>query len=158
MSQENRVSIELTAEDRQAVDEALNTLKTKLQPYLQSLTAQDRKELPKMSDGTTPFVSKALEYAEDNTSFVPAFVSVPELKKDVTAVNDLKQYLRKVEELRNLLDDTVMLAGSEAYVASLAFYNSIKLGARMNIPGAKPIYEDLKQRFTGQRRSEDVES
>jgi len=42
----------------------------------------------------------------------------------VEAVNTLTQYLRRVEELRDLIDDTVMLAGSEAYVAALAFYNS----------------------------------
>ena len=40
-----------------------------------------------MSDGAVPFVTKAVEYAEDNAAFVPAFVDVAELKKDVAAVN-----------------------------------------------------------------------
>ena len=148
MALENRVSIEITQEDQQAIEGALDTLKTKLAPYLESLTAQDRKELPKMSDGTVPFVSKAVEYAQDNAAFVPAFVDVGELKKDVAAVNTLTQLLRQVEEIQTLLDDTVVLAGSEAYVAALAFYNSVKLGVRMNIPGAKAIHDDLKQRFS----------
>lgn len=152
MALENRVSIEMTPEDAQAVEAAIDTLKTKLQPYLQSLTAQDRKELPKMSDGNVPFVSKAVEYAENNGAFVPAFMDVPELKKDVAAVNALTTYLRQIEELHSLLDDTIMLAGSEAYTAALAFYNSVKLGVRMNIPGAKAIHDDLKQRFAGQGR------
>jgi len=71
MSLENRVSIAITAEDQQAIENTLNTLKSKLQPYLHSLTPQDRRQLPKMNDGTTPFVSKALEYAERNASFIP---------------------------------------------------------------------------------------
>ncbi len=148
----NRVSVKITAEDKQVIEDTLNTLKTKLQPYLHSLTPQDRRELPKMNDGTAPFVNKSLEYATSNDAFVPAFISLEELQKDVDAVADLTQFLRKVEELQTLLDDTVLLAGSEAYQASLAFYNSVKLGARMNVPGAQPIYEDLKQRFAKQPR------
>jgi hypothetical protein len=42
------------------------------------------------------------------------------------------------------------LSGSEAYVASLAFYNSVKQAARINVPGAKAIAEDLKLRFARQ--------
>jgi len=152
MALENRISIEISPEDTQAIEAALSTLKAKLQPYLQSLTARDRMELPKMSDGSAPFVTKALEYAEGNATFVPAFVNVAELRKDLAAVNTLTQYLRQVEEIHGLLDDSVLMAGSEAYVAALAFYNSVKLGARMNIPGAKEIHEDLKQRFAAQGR------
>ena len=44
------------------------------------------------------------------------------------------------------------LSGSEAYVASLAFYNSVKQAAKINIPGAKAISEDLKLRFTRQAK------
>jgi len=43
-----------------------------------------------------------------------------------------------------------MLAGSEAYVAALSFYNSVKQAAKLNVPEAKTIYEDLKKRFAGQ--------
>lgn len=158
MSLENRVSIEVSPEDQQAIEGALDTLRATLQPYLQSLTVQDRRELPKMSDGTLPFVSKAVEYAETNAGFVPAFVNVAELKKDLAAVDNLTQFLRRVEEIHTLLDDTIVLAGSEAYVAALAFYNSIKLGVRMNIPGAKAIYEDLKQRFAKSASSPEPQS
>jgi len=157
MALENRVSIQITPEDQQAIEGALDTLKTKLQPYLHSLTPKDRKELPKMNDRSVAFVNKSLEYAESNTALVPAFVDVAELRKDLEAVENLTQFRRQVEEIFTLLDDTVMLAGSEAYVASLAFYNSVKLGARMNIPGAKPVYEDLRERFAGQGRSAEPE-
>jgi hypothetical protein len=42
-----------------------------------------------------------------------------------------------------------MVAGSEAYQSSLIFYNSVKMAARQDIPGAKAIYEELKKRFPG---------
>lgn len=157
MALDNRISIQISAEDQQAIEQALDTLKTRLQPYLRSLTPQDRRELPKMNDRSVAFVNKSLEYAEGNTTLVPAFLDVAELRKDLEAVDALTQFRRQVEEIYTLVDDTVMLAGSEAYVAALAFYNSVKLGARMNIPGALPVYEDLRERFVGQGRSVEPE-
>jgi hypothetical protein len=43
----------------------------------------------------------------------------------------------------------MMLAGSEAYIAALAYYNSVKQAAKMNVPGARAIYDDLSKRFPG---------
>jgi hypothetical protein len=45
------------------------------------------------------------------------------------------------------LRDTQMLAGSDAYTAALAYYNSVKQAAKMNVPNAKTIQEELGKRF-----------
>ena len=70
-----------------------------------------------------------------------------ELMIDFKAYNNLIQVYREVEQLCANLDDTVMMSGSEAYMAALAYYHSVKQAAKMNVPNAKSIYEDLKQRF-----------
>jgi hypothetical protein len=128
----------------------LNVANTVLKPYLVALTPAERQELPKMSDGTAPFVQKTLEYAQTNAGFVPAYIDVKELKIDFDAVEALAQIFRPVEQLYFNLNDTMTLSGSEAYVASLAFYNSVKQAAKINVPGAKAIAEDLRIRFAGQ--------
>jgi hypothetical protein len=46
-----------------------------------------------------------------------------------------------------------MLAGSEAYVAALSYYNTVKLASQMDIPNSKTIYEDLKTRFKKSKTS-----
>jgi hypothetical protein len=45
-----------------------------------------------------------------------------------------------------------MMAGSEAYVSALSYYNSVKTAAKMNVPGAKIIFEDLSKRFAKPNR------
>jgi hypothetical protein len=150
MPQENKVSITLKPEDLKKVLDALNTANAVLKPYLIALTPAERQELPKMSDGTVPFVQKTLEYAQTNAGFVPAYIDVKELKTDFDAVEALAQIFRPIEQLYFNLSDTMTLSGSEAYVASLAFYNSVKQAAKINVPGAKAIAEDLKLRFAGQ--------
>jgi hypothetical protein len=150
MPQENRVSIILKPEDLKKVLDALVVVNTTLKPYLIALTPDERKELPKMRDGTMPFVKKSMEYAQTNAAFVPAYIDVNELKTDLDAVDALSQIFRPVEQLYLNLEDTITLSGSEAYVASLAFYNSVKQAAKINVPGAKAIGDDLSARFSGQ--------
>jgi hypothetical protein len=50
------------------------------------------------------------------------------------------------------VDDTTMLAGSEAYQAALVFYNSVKTAATHDVSGAKAVYDELKKRFPGGKR------
>ena len=45
-----------------------------------------------------------------------------------------------------------MTAGSEAYQAALAFYSAVKSAAAQDVPGAKAVYEELRERFPGHRR------
>ena len=43
--------------------------------------------------------------------------------------------------------DTISCQRAEAYVVALGNYNSVKQAAKMDVPGAKGIYEDLRKRF-----------
>lgn len=45
------------------------------------------------------------------------------------------------------VNDTEMISGSEAYVAALTYYNSVKAAAKRNVPSSKAISDDLKKRF-----------
>jgi hypothetical protein len=50
-------------------------------------------------------------------------------------------------QLSDNIDDTVMVADSEACRAALTFYSAVKAAAAQNIPNAKAMYDDLKARF-----------
>lgn len=147
MPEDNRIAIQIPEADVTEINAAIETLKTKLQPYLIALTPEDRKMLPKMSDKTIPFVDKALDYAQNSPQFAPQYMNVPEMKIDLDALNTLTEFYRPLEQIISGLDDTMMLSGSEAYIAALSYYNSVKMAAKMNVPAAKPIYDDLKERF-----------
>jgi hypothetical protein len=57
--------------------------------------------------------------------------------------------LLSTQQLHENVDDTVMVAGSEAYQSALVSYNSVKMAAHQDIPNAKAVYEELKKRFPG---------
>ena len=147
MATENRISIQIPPADLQIVRDALKLIRKTLERYLISLTPEQRKRLAKMSDGTEPFVSKVLDFSESDTEFNPPFMDVAELRKDLEVYTQLYPLYIASKQLANELSDTSMLAGSEAYVASLSYYNSVKMGAKMNVNGAKAIYDTLSKRF-----------
>lgn len=112
-----------------------------------ALSPQERQTIPKVGDGTFPFVEKVMEYAKKDEQFMPPFVQLEEMEKDWSVVKELMPILRDLQQVQSNLDDTVMLAGSEAYVGALSYYNSVKYGAQVNVADAKVIFEDLRQRF-----------
>jgi hypothetical protein len=150
MSKENKVSIALKPEDLKMMLDAVNTINNVLSPYLISLTPVERQALPKMSDGTLPFVQKSLAYAQANPGLIPVYIDVDDLKIDLKAVEILVQIFKPVEQLYFNLNDTMTLSGSGAYMASLAFFNSVKHAAKINIPGIQVIADDLETSFSGQ--------
>lgn len=147
MSTKNTVSIQIPEAELQTVKDAIATLKTTLSPYLIAISAVERQRIPKMGDGTIPFVEKVMDYAQEDSQFLPPFVDLNELSKDWEVVKRLAPLLRDLQQVESNLNDTVMMAGSEAYVGALGYYNSVKYGARVNVADAKVIHEDLKQRF-----------
>ncbi|MBN3520366.1 hypothetical protein JYB62_10155 [Algoriphagus lutimaris] len=147
MAIENRNSIEIPEAVLADALGKLNEARELLAPYLIALTPTQRKDLLKMSDGSRPFVEKVMDYVDSEPQFLPPYLPVEELKKDWGAVKGLGPILNSANLFNDNLSDTLMLAGSESFDGALSYYNTVKYAARMNAPGAKGIYEDLKKRF-----------
>lgn len=150
---ENKVSFSLAPETATDLQTHLDAITSALTPLLISLTPDQRRTIPKMSDKSLPFVQKTLDYIQSEPQFAPPFISVPDLQTDLEAFQTLSKLERSLRKLLDGINDTAMESGSEAYVASLAYYNSIKLAAKSNIPGAETVYDDLSTRFDAQKGS-----
>lgn len=145
----NKLSVTLTQVQIDAVKAAINTIQTNL-PMLVGLTNEERKTIPKIDVNNKIFVEDAINAMENNPSFLPAYFNVTELKKDLTLFEQLEPLLLEINKIAEKLDDTQMLAGSEAYITALAAYRNFESAATAGIPGADSIYNLLKARFTGQ--------
>lgn len=147
MSKENAISIEIPEAEITRVMELLTEVNGILNQYLVSLTPEQRSTIPKMSDGTEPFVMKVLSYCKSDPIYCPPFLDVEELDKDFKVVEQLNPVYRNLNSLLDRVRDTKMLAGSESYVNSLSYYNSVKLAAKKNVGNAETVFDDLKKRF-----------
>lgn len=115
-----------------------------------SFSPSERKVIQTMSEGRTPFATKALVYGEITPSILPPFVIISELKMDLKAYNDYFEVMREYELLGKKLRDLMFAAGADSFYAALAIYNSAKMAARTGMSEAKPIVDDLKTLFEKQ--------
>jgi hypothetical protein len=147
--QSNRISLNIPAADMQDILAGLQAMLEKLRPHLVDLNVEERHALPKMGTRTVDFVGKALQYARDNPEFTPAFFDVDEFARDFAAVDTLRSLQRPLSQLADMVDDSLLLSGSEAYGSALSYYQSIKTAAKRGLPGAALIADDLGTQFQG---------
>jgi hypothetical protein len=156
---ENKHAIQIPADIVSQVKSLVQQAGILLLPYVTSLTPAERRAIAKMGEKTLSFVEKAHEAAVDNPNLVPPFLDMAAFNVDFADAHNLWSLLLLTQQLHENVDDTTMVAGSEAYHFALIFYNSVKMAARQDIPGAKAIYEELKKRFPGHKHrnnSDDV--
>ena len=155
---ENRVSATRSDADVDEIMAAIDTLKQKM-PFLVDLSKQDRLSMLKMGDKSRAFVQKMMEVVKQNQDFLPRSFDVDEMQKDVELFNSLYPVLMALQQCTDLLEDTVMVVGSEAYAAALVAYRYAKdadLGA-----GLEGVLDDIGRRFarkSGQAKAETSES
>lgn len=122
-------------------------------PFLLTLSAQDRRELPKMGDKSIGFDEKCVTYMASNPEFLPGFVDLAEVNKDRALRTTMLRFFADLVTLNDTVDDTLRIVTSEIWMADLAYYQAVREAARRGRPGAEAIYEDLKQRFPGAGRT-----
>ncbi len=143
------ISATLAQSERDAVLQAIATIKEKL-PFLIDLTNEERKALPKMGDKSRAFVSKALEVATQNPEFLPRLFDLDEMRKDVQLFEALYPVLLSVTQFQELVDDTFLAVGSEAYAAALQVYSYAKASGQG--AGLETVVEEMGQRFARKSR------
>lgn len=150
MSTNNQINIEIPQAILDEVYQDLQNCRTKLAPYLQGLTADEKESLFKMGDKTVATVQKVKGYTDTNPEFVPAYMNTTEFAKDETVVTQLDPLVNLANQLASDITDTMMLAGSEALVAALLYYGTVKEAASKGVASAIPVYDDLSKRFVRQ--------
>lgn len=154
MPKDNLISLQLTAENVEQIRGILKSLEDTLKPDLVALSPTQKKDLAKVGNRMVPFINKVLQYVETNPEFVPTYLmNVAEFRIDVAAVNLLSEFYSRLNQLVGLLEDTMMLSGSEGYQSALQYYNAIKQSAKAGVPAAQVIYADLKVFFSRTRQT-----
>lgn len=141
----------LTQADRDAIADAITTIQKHL-PFLIDLVAEERSSLAKMGTKTRSFVAQALEVASRNPDFLPRSFDLEKMRRDLELFQDLNSILMSLKQLQDMVDDTCMLAGSEAYTAALTVYNYAKTNGS-NMHGLEPIVNEMREYFKKSKKT-----
>ena len=144
---DNQHNTAIPAEVLEKIQEQINALAKLLKPYLFNLTPEERHANLKLGDKNLAFGTKAYEYAAAHPQFCPSYLDMESFRTDMADVNNLRIVEISLQQLVDGVDDTVMIAGGEAYNQALVFYQAVKQAAKQDIPGAKAIYNELQSHF-----------
>lgn len=145
----NRLNFTLMPEQVNAVKMAVNNIYGNL-PILIGLTATERVNLPKINVSNKAFTEDAINAMVNNAALLPPYITVLDLQNDLTLYNQLDELKTLVQQLLEKIEDTQILAGSEAYSSGLIAYRMYGAAADAGIPGADSVYAQLKKRFVSQ--------
>jgi hypothetical protein len=145
----NRLNTTATAAQIAAVKTAMQTILTNL-PFLIGLTTEERIVLPAIDVNNKVFTEDAINAGVNNAAMLPTYLSVPGIQSDMTLFNQLDELIIMAKQFLEKLEDTQLLAGSEAYSSALMLYKLFGAAADSGLPGADAIVAQLRQRFTAQ--------
>jgi hypothetical protein len=148
----NKHLVSIDAKTLDKVSKSLDELQEAISSYVIALNSTERKKMPRMGEKTQTFVKKCYEFIQSNPSFRPGLLKMDAYEADCKDALGLYTIVNKAAQLHANLADTQLCAGSEAFQASLIFYNYVKVLAENNVPGARTVYEELRKRFPGGRR------
>lgn len=145
----SRIDAVLPESEIEAVLIALDVVRKKM-PFLIGLTTSERRQLAKIGKKSQTFVGSALDVAAQHSTLMPRCLDVEEARRDLALFEALNPILQSLSQLRELVEDTQMVAGSEAYAAARLAYNSAKTAGRSM--GLDDVMDDLAQRFRKTRK------
>lgn len=149
MSLDNLIHVEFTEEEIQQTLTHLAAIEAVFANKTIALTPEQRREYGRLGNNNGPWVNRVHSFMKQRPDFLPAFINLEEFEVDKAAQEAITPIITRIEALQIALDDTLKLVGSDLYSASIAYYRNIKLLAAQNVPGAKPIFDDLKVQFPG---------
>lgn len=126
MPTSNHVSGTLTTEQQQQALAAIAELRAQL-PFLIDLSPEDRRALPKMGNKGRAFVDQGLATATQNEGILPRSFDLDEYRRDVELVRLLEPIHLALRQLAELVEDTFLAVGSDAYSATLVVYQAAKM-------------------------------
>lgn len=147
MSQQDLVSLELTAAEIAQLQAALGTIKTILGPRLIALTPQQRSSLVKMGDTGRGYCAKALPALNNNADALPPAFNREELNQDWNGYLGIEPFLDEFGTLAERVEDTRLALSSDIMTGALIGTGFLKALNKLD-----PSLDDLLGELRAARR------
>jgi len=125
MSQ-NLISLDLTADQLQAVDAALATLEEIFAPFIE-LSAAEKRDMVHMGDKSEAFCRQTLIVLAQNRQMLPPSFDLAEAEHDLASLDQLRPRFTRLRQLLAKAEDTETALGSDILCAALEGYALAKV-------------------------------
>ena len=150
---QNLVSLDISADDLAAMDQAIATLETLTKPFI-TLSADDKSGLVKMGDKSVAFCQQTVQVLDQNKDILPPTFDFEEMGDDLAAYAALQSRVLRIREVLAKMDDTQTALGSDVMVAASEGYARMKLFGKAE--GLSELKQAMRVRRPGRRRKGDA--
>ena len=147
MSKGNLVSGPIPADKYKNALKNIKDLLSVLKPFEVNLTEEEKKRIPKSGERIAAFIEKSIMYMNSNPEYMNGVMNAKEAENDRVTQKQAIELTEKLNIVLQILNDLYIAAGSDAYVASLDYYHSVKRSVERGDASAKQISEDLSKAF-----------
>ena len=149
---QNLVSLDLSADQIAAMDQAIATLEALTKPFI-TLSADDKNSLVKMGDKSVAFCQQTALVLSQNKDALPAGFDYTEMEDDLAAYAALQGRVLRIREVLAKMEDTQIALGSDVMVASSEGYALMKLFGKAE--GLTELQDAMRLRRPGRPRKDD---
>ena len=146
MTNDNKISATLSAQDMTDILAAFATIKAKM-PFLINLSPTERQRMPSISTERGGMIDTFTTEMDLHPDLIPTFVDMPELALDKALFLQLETIRACADEICEGINDTQKAVGSDMYLAYLSFYNNVKQAAKRAVVGSDAIFQNLRRFF-----------
>jgi hypothetical protein len=125
---QNLITLDLTAEEWTAADEAITTLETIFAAKLRDLSIEERSEINKMGPKSEAFCRQSLVIGRQNVASLPAqtVTDLGVVEGDLSGLDKLRPRLARLTAITEKANDSEMALGSDIKVFCLSLYDVLK--------------------------------
>lgn len=142
----NRISATISDGTIEEIQKGLLEIKSKL-PFLVRFLEDNRPYVLEIGENLIPFIDQSMKDGRAYPNLVPPFVDIEELERDLLLFQRLQHLLKPIQELADLLHDTAMAAGSDAFETAVVFYKRVRMGARLGDTEAQEVMQHFRDRL-----------
>jgi hypothetical protein len=125
----------------------ITNLDQDVSPHVVNLTQLEIRRTYSMGKQAFPFVDETLKCAKEYPGFATSFFNLDKFEKDFVLSIQTGDLAKELAPVLEKLKETSMTAGSDAFAAARAYFQSVKAAAKGNKPGADAVVERLEKVF-----------
>jgi len=143
----NRTAIKIPPEALRKAQLKLDEAAKVLKPHLVVLTPSERLSFRKSGAELIKFLELSHNLAVESPGLFPAFINTEVFRNEYLTTHELWILVNKINQLGEHVRDTERLSGNRTLEMAVAFYQTVKMAARRDIPGSKIIFSELRSAF-----------
>ena len=129
----------------------LEEIKMALEPYLNKLSPDERRDLETKEADSLEFMALAHELAVEYSELLPGLIGEPLYRKEFSVIYNLNYIKNRLNYLIGEIEDTELTIGNNVLDTARVFYNTVRIAARRDEPGVRVIYDEFRARIPSRK-------